>query len=604
MERAVLSESSMEGDGNETIEEGINIRQGFLCPFCLEDLGDASHLFAHVDKYHPASTSSANGFDHLKGLFGKAKQKIMQMDKPFSSLDLPTLGTGPSVVISDVRRSENELLRRRISPQRIDSVQEMGVCRSHKEYFLKCRAPCINDAAMRTNNLIIRLDKLINQCPADVNQRKEFERNTVPWVADKESNACRVCNERFTITRRRHHCRLCGKMMCHACSQFLSFITARKLTNPAFAAQMLEEMSRAELESSIVNQSKPNYASLSSSKSSSTSMTDAIRNAVSGDSLMSVRKKSEKIFSSTLAIMKGDGSEVSLSSLLQQLQDEDQHLRICAVCKGLLSARDEKMEQMSVSPMVVVLYDRLCSLIREAEKLTSSYARMHDSLNKGESMYTLESATQLRKKVVYLQREIDSVSAKIETLGTSEDSSQKISPRERVLQKNIRLLAISTLQWIISQLRALPSEDEYKRLQENRRAEIKRQTELQAERNAFIVNPCSSNTSLKDLTHAAPEDENVREVRSKDYSDSFTIIEPASAFGDDGWTPCTQPLHAYNPFVDDEPKINPLQEQIYNIKRFLKQAAEDGRLNEVEILEKNLCDLENELRLRTTDNDQ
>lgn len=47
-----------------------------------------------------------------------------------------------------------------------------GVTRNHTDYFLKCRAPCINEAAVKTNNLIIRLDKLINQCPSDLSKRK------------------------------------------------------------------------------------------------------------------------------------------------------------------------------------------------------------------------------------------------------------------------------------------------------------------------------------------------------------------------------------------------------------------------------------------------
>ncbi|VDM39406.1 unnamed protein product [Toxocara canis] len=553
---------SMEAGSSETIEEII--RQGFLCPFCLQDLGDTSHLHAHVGRYHPESASSVYAFDHLKGFFDKAKQKIMQIDTPFSNFDLPVLVASSSSAVSEVRTTEKDVLARRRSPRRFfDEAQGIGCSRSHTEYFLKCRAPCINEAAMHTNNLIIRLDKLINQCPADVTKRKAFERETVPWVADGDSNMCRVCNVKFTLTRRRHHCRLCGKIMCHSCSQFLSFITARRLTNPAFAAQMMEEISRVEAKDSVLG----GYTA-DSSPSKSPWVADAIRQAVSGDSLQSMRKKSEKLFSSTLALVKGDGTEVSLASLLQQ--DEDEHLRICAVCKNLLDIRDEKMEQMSAPPMIVVLYERLCSIIREAEKLTSSYARMHDSLSKGESMYTLESAAQLRNKLVHLQREIDSLSAKIEALGLDEESVRKTSPRERILQKNIRFLALRTLQVIMSQLNALPKEDEYKQLQEKRRAEIARQTELERERNAFTVKPSSSNASLKEFVRAASEEDSPRRTRLKG-SASFTSIGPTPTFTDGGWTP------------------------------YLKEAAEDGRLDEVEILEENLRDLENELKLHTAD---
>ena len=31
------------------------------------------------------------------------------------------------------------------------------------------------------------------------------------WVADDDAEACKACNEKFTVfTRRRHHCRGCG----------------------------------------------------------------------------------------------------------------------------------------------------------------------------------------------------------------------------------------------------------------------------------------------------------------------------------------------------------------------------------------------------------
>ncbi|ORX81311.1 hypothetical protein K493DRAFT_95172 [Basidiobolus meristosporus CBS 931.73] len=39
------------------------------------------------------------------------------------------------------------------------------------------------------------------------------------WVPDSEASNCACCNEPFNpVTRRRHHCRLCGKVICHGCS--------------------------------------------------------------------------------------------------------------------------------------------------------------------------------------------------------------------------------------------------------------------------------------------------------------------------------------------------------------------------------------------------
>lgn len=581
--RAVMSEYLImnsepeEGTGMEEV-----IRQGFLCPFCMQDLGDLLHLQAHVERYH-AESGSSDALDHLKGFLGKAKQKILQMDSPFSNFDISSLASSSTSSTPEVKTLERDFLKKReknLIRARVDVLsiaQEIGVSRSHTEYFLKCRAPCINEAAVLTNNLIIRLDKLINQCPKDISKRKAFERDTVPWTADSEMKSCQACNSKFSLTKRRHHCRLCGRVICHSCSQFLSFVMARKMTNPAFAAQMLEEL-------------KSGCAATASSERGNNSrsfMTDAIKSAVSGESLQSVRKKSEKILTSTLSLMKRDGSEVSLSSLLQQ--DENEHLRICSVCKNLLDIRDEKMEQLSSPPILVLFYERLCSLFHEAHRLAPSYARMAESLNRGESMYTLESANQLRSKLINLQQEIDSLSLKIENLGTSDSEQNRPSPRELMLQKHVRYLAVQTIQDVAARMIALPSEDVYKQLQEKRRDEIKRQTVLERERNAFLVKNSPSTPALGELLQAE------QPAGMGHLTESASFAGVLKDEGDQGWTISAHSACHYNPFVDDEVQIDPLQQQVLIIKRYLKQAAEDGRLEEVEILEGNLRDLENEL---------
>merc|ERR1712113_669884 len=40
------------------------------------------------------------------------------------------------------------------------------------------------------------------------------------WIPDEEWEHCMICGLPFTIfLRRRHHCRMCGKVVCWACSQ-------------------------------------------------------------------------------------------------------------------------------------------------------------------------------------------------------------------------------------------------------------------------------------------------------------------------------------------------------------------------------------------------
>ena len=38
------------------------------------------------------------------------------------------------------------------------------------------------------------------------------------WVPDEETPSCTRCDVEFWVFVRRHHCRLCGRVFCHDCS--------------------------------------------------------------------------------------------------------------------------------------------------------------------------------------------------------------------------------------------------------------------------------------------------------------------------------------------------------------------------------------------------
>ena len=38
------------------------------------------------------------------------------------------------------------------------------------------------------------------------------------WMPDALSSSCSSCDEPFSFLRRRHHCRVCGRVFCHGCS--------------------------------------------------------------------------------------------------------------------------------------------------------------------------------------------------------------------------------------------------------------------------------------------------------------------------------------------------------------------------------------------------
>jgi hypothetical protein len=50
--------------------------------------------------------------------------------------------------------------------------------------------------------------------------------NAPVWVPDQSATRCMICSEEFgTIFRRKHHCRACGKVVCHSCSSRVSYLS-------------------------------------------------------------------------------------------------------------------------------------------------------------------------------------------------------------------------------------------------------------------------------------------------------------------------------------------------------------------------------------------
>ncbi|XP_035246923.1 zinc finger FYVE domain-containing protein 16 isoform X2 [Anguilla anguilla] len=57
------------------------------------------------------------------------------------------------------------------------------------------------------------------ECPEDRLEKEEdgLGSRQPPWVPDSEAPNCMNCLQKFTFTKRRHHCRACGKVYCAVC---------------------------------------------------------------------------------------------------------------------------------------------------------------------------------------------------------------------------------------------------------------------------------------------------------------------------------------------------------------------------------------------------
>lgn len=142
-------------------------------------------------------------------MVGKAKKKILKLDE--NDLDS----------FKSIIRTRNATTK----AYRQYEKQELGQITNHTEYFKSVRGTRLEHFAAETNKLLIRLDRLLNFNNTD---RRQHEQSVVQWLDGTSVKLCPSCTKSFNITRRQHHCRLCGSVMCQVCSCFLSVSMASK----------------------------------------------------------------------------------------------------------------------------------------------------------------------------------------------------------------------------------------------------------------------------------------------------------------------------------------------------------------------------------------
>lgn len=56
------------------------------------------------------------------------------------------------------------------------------------------------------------------QQPQKQQQQQQQGAKIIKWMPDDSVSACCICQTEFSLFNRRHHCRLCGIVVCDACS--------------------------------------------------------------------------------------------------------------------------------------------------------------------------------------------------------------------------------------------------------------------------------------------------------------------------------------------------------------------------------------------------
>ncbi|KAE8277472.1 Rabenosyn-5 [Larimichthys crocea] len=315
--------------------------------------------------------------------------------------------------------------------------QELGATRSHVDYFKKHRAARIDHYVIEVNKLIIRLEKLtsFDRINSDAAKIRAIEKSVVSWVNDSDVPFCPDCGNKFNIRNRRHHCRLCGSIMCRRCMEFVPLPLAQKLISGTRESLCVPG-------SPVQSQSPP---------------------AGGGGSGMGSRR----------------GSISSLSSVTSMLEEkDDEKIRCCHHCMDTLLKRQQKLEEKDHTPDIVKLYERLRMCMDKVDEKAPEYIRMAESLNAGENTYNLDTAGGLRLEVQKYYELIDALSKKILTLNAKDDPPPH--PKAMQLQRMIRYTATLFVQEKLLGLMSLPTKEKYEELKEKRKQEQEKR--LQQER--------------------------------------------------------------------------------------------------------------------------
>ncbi|KAI4114641.1 MAG: hypothetical protein LQ345_004616 [Seirophora villosa] len=118
-------------------------------------------------------------------------------------------------------------------PSREGYNDRAGLEQDHTADFVKLRRKTVDKTLLEVSRLEKRLTKLtqlLTQPPSEPtaspggmlwsfssgkNQRKQLEQSVVTWEDDASVTRCPFCQQEFSsYTFRRHHCRLCGRVVC------------------------------------------------------------------------------------------------------------------------------------------------------------------------------------------------------------------------------------------------------------------------------------------------------------------------------------------------------------------------------------------------------
>ncbi|CAF0818412.1 unnamed protein product [Rotaria sp. Silwood1] len=415
-----------------------DVREGFICPQCHHDMSTMEMLQIHFQDVHMKQSSST-----VKGLFSFAKQKIKHVQDNFTTI--PNEQTNVYAQFFSFDQNDSSLKQ-----------QQIGYIRSYNDKFKKIRKTQNDQISIEITRLLLRLEKLISiseSIPKNTNtkERRKYEQEIVEWIDDSKVSLCPSCAKSFSLSRRKHHCRLDGFVICDQCSRFLLYSKARFLIEPNSS-------------SSPSNKKTTNGLSLKRSNS----LTNLNSTTNNDDTNLNNKDK---------------------------INNED-YLRICLSCQKILQRRyDQICFKNAQRDDVFLYYEKIAEAQKELANIHSTYSTIIESLLSGDTKYQIIDGQRLYRQLTSCYEKIDSTSKYIAKLAEScpnidEDDTQS-QMRYAALCRNIRMYAVHLLQNYAISTRRVPSEDDVQHARDERKRLVEERNELERAAKAELVSKIS-----------------------------------------------------------------------------------------------------------------
>jgi len=187
---------------------------------------DTDHIFHNIDirfimkdKNNPQSLLKPGRLFLLEGVFLKECKKRSKLRHFFLFNDILVYGKKHPVFLNKLTSQHILTLQdMQIKPFKSnnkDYTEGIFIFHSNKSFIV------ITNSKREHNEWLHKLTQCLNELQTEYTKNHAEIKNLAPiWTQDKKAKKCMSCGSiKFNIFIRRHHCRLCGNVVCNNCSK-------------------------------------------------------------------------------------------------------------------------------------------------------------------------------------------------------------------------------------------------------------------------------------------------------------------------------------------------------------------------------------------------